>query len=76
MRALRTETFLAPNSNPTTRAGVAEWLSRWPRDPKLHNGQASQWALARRGSNPFPGAIWVLEAEIILFENTYMFAKI
>ncbi len=42
-------------------AGVAEWLSRQPRDLKMMGSQIqkwqdSWWASARRGSNPFPGA--------------------
>jgi hypothetical protein len=57
---LNTETFLATRSNPYCQAGVAEWLSRWPRDPNLHikravpNGQASQWASCSQGFESLP----------------------
>ena len=38
-------------------AGVAEWLSRWPRDPRsIEVGKPASGLRARRGSNPFPGA--------------------
>jgi hypothetical protein len=34
---------------------VAEWLSRWPRDPTLHrSGQASQWAFGSQGFESLP----------------------
>ena len=42
---------------------MAEWLSRWPRDPITGTNRAcakdkpASGPLARRGSNPFPGAI-------------------
>ena len=37
---------------------MAEWLSRWPRDPRsITVGKPASEPLARRGSNPFPGAI-------------------
>jgi hypothetical protein len=53
--------FLDSGTNPSIQAGVAEWLSRWPRDPHRHKqGHAkdkpASGPLARRGSNPFPGA--------------------
>ena len=44
-------------------AGVAEWLSRQPRDRKKgarFNGKIAGGLRARRGSNPFPGAINIL----------------
>ena len=55
--------FLESGTNPSIQAGVAEWLSRWPRDPHKHKqGHAkdkpASGPLARRGSNPFPGAIF------------------
>src|SRR3972149_3606190 len=54
------KTFLECRRNPSIRAGVAEWLSRWPRDPRLHkqglcqNGQASQWAFGSHGFKSLP----------------------
>ena len=40
-----------------SQQGVAEWLMRWPRDPRsIEVGKPASGPLARRGSNPFPGA--------------------
>ena len=40
---------------------MAEWLSRWPRDPRKQKvgyamDKVASGPLARRGSSPFPGA--------------------
>ena len=40
---------------------MAEWLSRWPRDPRKRkngcaNDRIASGLRARRGSSPFPGA--------------------
>jgi hypothetical protein len=60
--------------DPSTSAGVAEWLSRWPRDRNsqergLHK-QASG-PLARRGSSPFPGAILLVNFKIAFLALFY-----
>ncbi len=49
--------FLDDCCYPLAEAGVAEWLSRWPRDPRsIEVGKPASGPRARRGSNPFPGA--------------------
>jgi hypothetical protein len=43
-----------------SQQGVAEWLMRWPRDPRsMEVGKLASGLRARRGSNPFPGAILI-----------------
>ncbi len=57
---LELKTFLDCRCTPSIRAGVAEWLTRWPRDPSLHKRgpvprrQASQWALCSQGFESLP----------------------
>ena len=52
-------------------AGVAEWLSRWPRDHIKNEGLEKAMASepvglwARRGSSPFPGAILLVKARFL-----------
>jgi hypothetical protein len=61
-----TETFLATKSNPSIQAGVAEWLSRWPRDPSLHKkGRAKMgkpasgpWLAGVRIPSPAPSGYY------------------
>jgi hypothetical protein len=56
--------FLESATTHSIQAGVAEWLSRWPRDPTgierglCQKDKAASGPLARRGSNPFPGAVF------------------
>ena len=55
--AFVTEDILDSSAIVYFEAGVAEWLSRWPRDPRsIIVGKLASGPRARRGSNPFPGA--------------------
>jgi hypothetical protein len=58
---LGTEDILDSGAIVYFEAGVAEWLSRWPRDPKFaqrgpvpKHRQASQWALCPQGFESLP----------------------
>jgi hypothetical protein len=59
-----TENSFSNNCKSVFGAGVAEWLSRQPRDQtnraKPEKGKIAGGLRARRGSNPFPGAINIL----------------
>ena len=52
--------FYTPEDNPIIQAGVAEWLTRRPREfgkeGQDRKGKIAGGLRARRGSNPFPGA--------------------
>jgi hypothetical protein len=57
------KTLYETTANIVAGAGVAEWLSRQPRDQKKGcqiKGEVAGGLRARRGSNPFPGAINIL----------------
>jgi hypothetical protein len=76
MYRLELKTFLDCRCTPSIRAGVAEWLSRWPRDPSLHKRgpvpkrQASQWALCSQGFESLSRRHFFLEPIELILEKS------
>jgi hypothetical protein len=68
--------FLDLQRNALSQAGVAEWLSRWPRDPRsMIVGKLASGLRARRGSNPFPGANIRAQYNPILLKPDHLMLK-
>jgi hypothetical protein len=66
------KTLYVGAANLMAGAGVAEWLTRQPRDQtargqKPQNGKIAGGLRARRGSNPFPGATSIILDNLLVF---------